>query len=389
METASIPSLPTLFISFLRLGLTAFGGPAMVAYIRKLTVETKKWLTPEVFRDGVALCQTLPGATAMQTTAYVGYRLRGVAGAAVCFTGFALPAFVFMVALSTVYLQTQHLPWILSAFSGLRVIVVALVANAAFSFGKTNLQGWKGWVIAAIVGLAFALQVKSILVIILAAILGILLYHRQLFLPPLARQEGKAAFPWIPILLLGAYLILLGGLWRINHPLFDLTSMMSKIDLLAFGGGFASIPLMNREVVDVRGWLTNATFLDGIALGQVTPGPIVITATFVGYLVNGFLGAGFATLGILMPSFLLVVGVTPYFDRLRRYPNFNRAVEGILNSFVGLLVFTTFRFAFAIPWDVPRAVLFGAALVALLLKQDILWVVVGGAILSMVILPPI
>jgi chromate transporter len=386
METASSPSLSTLFFTFLRLGLTAFGGPAMVAYIRKLAVEKQKWLSPQSFRDGVALCQTVPGATAMQTAAYVGLRTRGVAGAAVTFIGFGLPAFCLMILLSVVYQQTQHLPAILSAFRGLRVIIVALVANAAFSFGKTNLKDWKGIVIGAVCGLIFALGVNPIWVIVLAALLGIILYHQQIFEAQSYSPQEKLAVRYAPLFILGAFLLGILVLFVVDRKLFDLSTLMAKIDLMAFGGGFASVPLMFREVVNVRSWIGSSVFLDGIALGQVTPGPIVITATFVGYLVQGLLGALVATISIFMPSFLMVVGVTPYLDRLRCYPNFNRAIEGILCSFVGLLAFVTYQFATAIPWDLPRLLIFAGALVALLLKRDVLWVVLIGAAISMLIL---
>jgi len=163
----------------------------MVAYIRKLAVEDKKWISPESFWEGVALCQTVPGATAMQTAAYVGLRVRGVAGAAASFIGFGLPAFGLMIVLSMVYQQTRNLAAILSLFNGLRVIIVALVANAVFSFGKSNLKDWKGFLIAALVGIAFAIGVNSILVILLAALLGILIYHRKTFLVQPANPTGR------------------------------------------------------------------------------------------------------------------------------------------------------------------------------------------------------
>ena len=135
------PSLPRLFASFLRLGTTAFGGPAMVAYIRKMAVEQNHWLDDASFQDGVALCLTIPGATAMQTAAYVGLRSRGIAGAAACFVGFGLPAFCFMAGLSAVYARTYDLPLVLAAFQSLRAMTVAIVANAALTFGKRSLRG--------------------------------------------------------------------------------------------------------------------------------------------------------------------------------------------------------------------------------------------------------
>ena len=171
-----------------------------------------------------------------------------------------------------------------------------------------------------------------------------------------------------------------------NRGLFDLGVLMFRIDLFAFGGGFASVPLMYHEIVDVRSWMDGETFMNGIALGQVTPGPIVITATFVGYLLHGIAGAVVATVSVFLPSFLMVVGVVPYFDRLRASDHFNRCMSGILASFVGLLLSVTIQFALDVPWDVPRVLLAGAALAALLLRVDVLWVVLAGIAVSLMIL---
>jgi chromate transporter len=160
---------------------------------------------------------------------------------------------------------------------------------------------------------------------------------------------------------------------------------MIKIDLFAFGGGFASVPLMFHEIVDIRKWVDSKTFMDGIALGQVTPGPIVITATFVGYLVYGFAGAFVATAAIFTPSFLILTGATPFFDRLKTSKYFAAATKGILATFVGLLFYVTIKFASAVPWNVARILLVSGALTALVRKVDILYVVLIGAVISMII----
>jgi chromate transporter len=165
---------------------------------------------------------------------------------------------------------------------------------------------------------------------------------------------------------------------------FNLSTLFLRIDLFAFGGGFASVPLMYHEVVEVRNWIDSATFLNGIALGQVTPGPIVITATFIGYLLYGPLGGILATISIFLPSFLLVVGIAPYFDRLRSSAYFDRVIQGVLCSFVGLLLTVTIRFALDVHWDIVHIVLSVGALAALLLKIDILWVVLAGILLSFI-----
>ena len=377
-DTAERPTLASLFLSFLRLGATAFGGPAMVAYIRKMAVDQHKWLDESAFRDGVALCQTIPGATAMQTAAYVGLRARGLTGAAASFTGFGLPAFIFMMVLSSIYVRAHSLPQVVSLFAGLQCIVVAIVANAAVSFGKNYLKTWQGVLIAGTAAGMFGLGLNPMLVIPLAAVLGLLLNKGK----PSPGSPGSQRFSKGLILILGCAAVGFTLLFLFQRRLFDLGVLMLKIDLFAFGGGFASVPLMLHEVVDVRHWMNAPTFLDGIALGQVTPGPIVITATFVGYLLQGPIGGLVASISVFLPSFAMVVGIAPYFDRLRRSRHFHKAIGGVLCSFVGLLLTVAVRFGWNIHWDVVRAALAGAALAALLLKVDILWVVLAGSIVS-------
>jgi len=173
------PSLSHLFISFLRLGLTAFGGPAMIAYIRKMAVENNQWLDDESFRDGTALCQVVPGATAMQMAAYVGLIIHGLTGAMACFVGFGLPAFLLMMTLSALYKKTHTLPTAVSVFNGLQPIVVAIIANATLSFGKTSLKNWRSVIIVGFAAIAFGLGTNPIAVILLTALSGLLLYDGQ------------------------------------------------------------------------------------------------------------------------------------------------------------------------------------------------------------------
>ncbi len=177
----------------------------------------------------------------------------------------------------------------------------------------------------------------------------------------------------------------LAGLYFLNMKLFNLATLMLKIDLFAFGGGFGSVPLMLHEIVDVRRWIDSKTFMDGIALGQVTPGPIVITATFVGYLMYGFMGALVATTAVFTPSFLILTGIMPFYDKLKTSAYFLRATKGILATFVGLLFYATFKFASAVPWDAVRALLVLGAFIALLRKIDILYVVLAGSVISIII----
>jgi len=380
-----VPSLAKLFLAFLKLGATAFGGPAMIAYIRRMAVEQKKWIDDASFKNGVAFCQMVPGATAMQAAAYVGLRLRGVSGAAVSFIGFALPTFVLMTVLSALYVQNREMPTVISAFNGLQAIIVSIIANAAIIFGRANIQNWKAAVIAVIAAVLFGFGVSPFLVILLAALAGILIYLQQPTPISVAADRQVTTYRSV-LVILGAAVVGFVVLFFMNRGLFDLAALMFRVDLFAFGGGFASVPLMFHEVVNVNSWLDSKTFLDGIALGQVTPGPIVITATFIGYLLYGLLGAGIATVSIFLPSFLIVVGAAPYFDKLRSFPLFNKAVAGVIISFVGLLLSVTVLFALKIPWDLWRTLLAVAAFGALLLKVEIYWVVIAGVIISIILL---
>ncbi len=376
------PSLSRLLVSFLRMGTTAFGGPAMIPYIRKMAVEQRKWIDGETFQAGVALCQTIPGATVMQMAAYIGLRVRGVPGAMVSYFGMIFPAFVLMLALSHAYGLTHELPAVLSIFSGLQAIIVAVVANATLSFGRSSLKSWRSLFIALAAAGLFRLMVNPVLIIVAAALLGMLLHAGE----PAARKAShpeKTAHTTIPLLLF--LLVSAGGLallFFFRNELFQLALLMIKIDLIAFGGGFASAPLMFHEIVEVRSWMDASTFLNGIVLGQFTPGPIVITATFVGYLARGFLGAIIATVGVFLPSFIILIGVAPWFDRVRSTPWFAGAIGGILCSFVGLLFTVTIRFGMNVHWDWTHAALAVAAFAALFFKLDILWVVLAGTVIS-------
>ena len=382
------PSLRRLFLSFLRLGLTAFGGPTMVAYIGELAVKRNKWLDQESFKKGVALAQSIPGATAMQTAAYVGLRTKGIPGALATYVGFGLPAFLFMLILSWAYSRAGTLPWVASLFMGLQVIVVAIIANATYTFGRGALKGYPDIFIALAAASGFGLGVSPFLVIIGAALAGIgLLSGKQRNESPGSQTTGGSApLPFYQIFTI--CIVALAGiifLYLVDRKLFDLALLMLKIDLFAFGGGFASIPLMLQQIVNVRGWMDSKTFMDGIALGQVTPGPIVITSTFVGFLVYGLPGAVVATIAIFTPSFLLLVISTTFFDKLQQSAVFSRALRGILASFVGLLLYVTLKFAFAVPWNVFKVLVCAAALGALLKKVDILYIVLVGAGLSLIL----
>ncbi len=390
-EAASVPaapSLPGIFLGFLRLGATAFAGAGNILYIEHLAVSQRRWLDRETYRSGVALSQTLPGAIAMHAAAYVGLRLRGLSGALAAYLGFGIPAFLLMLGLSALYQRTHSLPALLSLFAGLRVLVVALIANAAVSFGRSSVKSRRDGLIALLAAAIFGLATASpALVIVFAALAGSLVL-RDSPSPSVSAASlpgGRESWRWACQLLAAGGLALL-LLYLFDRVLFGLALTMIRIDLLAFGGGFTSVPLMQHDFVDVHRWMDARTFLDGIVLGQATPGPIVITATFAGYMLRGTGGAVVGTAAVFFPSLVLLVLAAPHFERLQTAPAFRGAVRGILLSLVGLLAVVTLRFGLATPWSPTAALLGAAAFLALLRKVDVLWVVLAGGALSLVLM---
>jgi chromate transporter len=280
------------------------------------------------------------------------------------------------------------------------VLVVAIVAQATLSFGHELIRGLRVLLLAGAAAALLWMGYSPLIVIAGAAVVGLVIFpgiaattetrESPLFTGKPVQDDAVSAAPLGRHLLKVAGLLFIpvaamGLLFLVDRDLFHLATLMLRIDLFAFGGGFASLPLMLHEVVDVQGWLSSNTFMEGIALGQITPGPIVITTTFIGYLTYGLAGAVVGTIAIFTPSFLLVVGLAPFFERLKDSPWFIKATTGILASFVGLLFYVTIKFAIAVPWDAARVLLGTAAFVALLRRVDILYVVVAGAIISLVI----
>jgi len=380
--------LSLLFKRFLKLGAVAYGGPAMMAQIKQKVVGEYKWVKESEFLQGMALCQLIPGATMVQIVTYVGYRLRGFWGALLSSIAFVLPAFVALVILSTLYFKMQTLPFIQVLFKVLGTIVIALVLNAGISLGKSILKDWKVVLISVLSFVAFFYKLNVLLVFLFAALAALLLRPRisqpkatsSSEKPEEEKKRGKDH------LLLGllASLILAGLLitYILDPRLTYLCLILSKIGALAFGGGFTTIPLIQYELVDRLNWLTTKEFLDGILMGQVTPGPILITSTFIGYKVSGFLGALMATIGVFFPSFFILVLLVPYHDRLRGMKAVRIIEQGILGSFIGMLGIVLYHFGRVSFVDIPSVILAVVAFLALLMKVGLPYILLGGGLAS-------
>jgi len=367
--------------------MTAFGGPAMIPYIRAMAVEREKWVSEETFRLGMAVTQVIPGATAMQVAAYVGLRSRGGPGAVAAYVAFCLPAFLLMLGLTCLYVSTRDVPMLVAAFKGLQVIVVSLVLHAAINFAQRYLDSLKASLLAVMAGVWLGLKGNPILALVVVCILSIFLLKEEqgnAFINDSSKPVGRPILS--AAMIAGVFGMFLGLLLWFYPALGNLALLMAKIDCFAFGGGYVSLPIMLHEVVEARNWLTPSQFMDGLALGQVTPGPIVVTATFVGYLREGFAGALVATIAVFTPSLIFTCLVTPFADKMAGSPLARRAFRGSLITLVGLMAAVAVRLAFDVEWGVGEGVIAITSFVALRRKIDILWVVLIGSILSAFIL---
>jgi chromate transporter len=383
--------LSLLFKRFLKLGATAYGGPAIAQHLKKAVVKDYGWLKEPEFMQGLALCQMTPGATFVMLSTYIGYRLRGIWGAFVCAVAFVIPAFLLLVILSAIYFKLGDLWYIKSLFKGLGAMVVAIVFNALINFGKPILKDWKVGLIALLSFFAFLLRWNTVLVFFLAAVAALI------FRPATGKAGPQPASVGVDekfslretYLFLAVLALIVGGLWGIcyslNAELSYLFLALSKVGVLAFGGGFTIIPLIQYEVVDKFHWVSTKEFLDGIAMGQVTPGPVMITATFLGYKMAGLWGAVMATIGIFAPPFFIISLLIPQYDRLKGLPIIRRMEQGILAAFIGMLALVLYNFGRITFIDFPTVAFAAAAFIALLKKVDLLYILLTGAVLSIVV----
>jgi len=391
METSqSMIPLSLLLKRFLKIGATAYGGPAIAGEIKRVIVKESRWISEPEFLQGMAFCQMLPGATWVMLSTYIGYTLRGIWGAFICAAAFVLPAFTLILILSFLYFRWGDLWLIQSLFKGLGPVVVALVLNAFITFGRSILRGWKVMLIAILSFAGFILRWNIVLVFFLAAGLALLLRgtkgENKLIQDSEAPRapRNKADFQF-----LGGLAFLIALLFFISYlfhdPLFQLCLSLSKVGALAFGGGFTVIALIQYDVVEKFRWVTTKEFLDGIAMGQVTPGPVMITATFLGYKLAGFWGAFMATIAGFSPPFFIITLLMPYYDRLKRMPTIQTMEQGILGSFIGMLGLVLVDFGRAAFVDIPSVIFAAGAFIALLKKVDLAYILLIGAGLSILI----
>jgi len=310
---------------FLRLGLLGFGGPvALVGQMERELVTERRWLSKEQMREAIAVCQSLPGPLAIQVGVFISYLRGGFWGAWAGGWAFILPNFVIVAALGALYVHFGALRPVTAIFYGVSPAVIALILYSCFRLAKLGMEDWLQWCIAgACLLVTVILQSEVALLFIGAGTFGVLYYGTPWRRPPRATTL-LVALPVVP----AASGTLLGKIL-----LFFL-----KAGALTFGSGLVIVPFLQQGVVQEHGWLGEREFLIAVAIGMISPGPVVITATFVGYLVAGFWGAVAATVGIFLPSFILVLVAAPILQRHRANLNVQGFVKGAYAAAIGTIL---------------------------------------------------
>jgi chromate transporter len=330
IETASkFHPLAELLIYFLRLGLLGFGGPvALVGQMEREVVAERGWLTKEQMREAIAICQSMPGPLAIQVGIYIGYLRGGFWGAWIGGWAFIFPNFVIVAGLGALYVYFGDLKPITGIFYGVSPAVIALILHSCWRLSKLGMEDKLQWAIAAAcLVVTVILQAEVALLFIGAGLIGIL-YYGNIFRrkpPPVALQV--AALPLAQLVPVAS-----------SSTLGKLLLFFLKAGSLTFGSGLVIVPFLQQGVVQQYGWLDERQFLIAVAVGMISPGPVVITATFVGYLVAGFWGSLVSTVGIFFPSFILVLVVAPLLARHRENPNVQGFVHGAYAAAIGTIL---------------------------------------------------
>jgi chromate transporter len=314
---------------FLRLGCLGFGGPvALVGQMERELVDGKKWLTKEQMREAIAICQSLPGPLAIQVGIYISYLRGGFWGAWAGGWAFILPNFLIVAALGALYVYLGDLQPVTGIFYGVSPAVIALILHSCYRLAKLGMEDWLQWAIAAVcLAVTVILQAEVALLFIGAGIVGVL-YYGSLFKKAPAMLSGMivpaAAGPLAPV--------------ASGSILSKLLLFFLKAGSLTFGSGLVIVPFLEQGLVQQYNWLGERQFLIAVAIGMISPGPVVITATFVGYLVAGFWGSVVSTIGIFLPSFLFVLIAAPLLARHRGNLNVQGFVKGAYAAAIGTIL---------------------------------------------------
>jgi chromate transporter len=382
VQNAPMYSLMNLVRYFLKLGALGFGGPvALVGFMHRDLVEERGWITEEDYNEGLALAQLAPGPLAAQLAIYLGYVHYRVVGATLAGLAFVLPSFLMVVALGWAYVTYGGLPWMQAVFYGVSAAVIGIIANSAYkltlrTIGKDKLL-WAIYLAAAIVTM---LTESEEVVLFLAA--GVLVW---LVKAPPKRFTGMnlmGSFLWLP-------LAAAPTLPADTITLWNIFTFFSKAGAFVFGSGLAIVPFLYGGVVNGFGWLTDQQFVDAVAVAMITPGPVVITVGFIGYLVASFPGAVIAAGATFLPCYLFTIIPAPYFKKYGKRPDIAAFVEGVTAAAIGAISGAVIVLGRRSISDVTTLLLAFGALAILTKSKKIPepLIVLGAAMIGLILFP--
>jgi chromate transporter len=366
---------------FLKLGLTAFGGPAAhIAMMRDEVVRRRQWLDDEKFLDLLGVANLIPGPSSTELAIFLGYLRAGPIGLLLGGVLFILPAMLLVLALAWAYVRFGSLPatgWLLY---GIKPVVIGIVAHALWTLGRSGLKSIPAVGLSAAVLIAFLAGANPILLLLGSGVLVVVLRRMDRRWVRNTRSDLSVAPLAIPHAT--ALAVKVGGGVAFSQGTLFLTFL--KIGAVMFGGGYVLLAFVQRDFVQHLGWLSDQQVLDAVAVGQLTPGPLFSTATFIGYLTGGLTGAVIATVAIFLPSFIYVAIVFPWVAKLRESPLAGPFLDGVNAGALGLMAATTLALARAAVVDPFTACLALLAYIALArYRVNTAWLVLAGAVVGM------
>lgn len=367
-----------------RVGAFGFGGGmAMLSILREHVLNRRKWISETEFATAVAMAQMVPGPFIPNVAEYIGYRLRGFKGMLLAAVSFLLPSVLAILILSIFYFRYGSMAAVQFAFRGIGPAITAILLVATWQIARTAVKSWRSVFIGVLAFAGLLFKADVLLIIAVSGALGILLFVNF----RARRLYGFAPWLFAPWFVPAAYALQPGsGAGAMLRRGLDLLAVFLKIGTIVWGGGFAALPFIRYEVVDTRHWLTAREFIDGVALGQITPGPVAITATFVGYRVLGIAGAALSTIAMFLPSFLILLVLLHVYDRIRENLLVKGFLQGILPAVVGMLLSAAVMIGRDSITTIPAAALGIVSLVLLLaVKLDPVWLVLGGGVVGLLL----
>ncbi len=379
-----IPSLWELLWAFFVIGLTAYS-IAMLQQLKTLVVG-RKWLTQEEMDEGLAMVQLYPGPIMFNLATYAAYRIKGFLGALLATFLFVLPSYLLMVLLSWLYFNYGNVAWVHPIFIALESMVIGIIMHITFDFANRYIDGGKTAFISAMAFILLLYKINAFWVILLAVGLGLLFFRRENMSPQGKERTQHISIPgawkWrlaAMIVSISVFVAFIAFALLYKSELSTLFLSMFKVGAVAFGNGMTIMPLLQQEAVMSHHWLSMQEFADGIAFGQITPGPFLITATFIGYKVAGLAGSLLATVGMFYPSFFYTIVMSEIYSKIKDYLLIRRGLKGILAAFTGMLFFVLLSMG-KVSLVSPAAYIWAAgALIAVrYYKFNILWIFLGG-----------